>query len=880
MSGGADVVVSHLFNIDKLNSMSRSPRHNRLRQWVLVIGVFLLACSPSGWMIWSVQQDQLRHDRARASELANDTAQALQRGIDRSLSASYALAALVRRGQGEVSDFAAFGTEMLPFYPGIAALGLSPAGIVKDVAPLVGNEKLIGFNQLGNAAQAFESSKARDSGQLTLAGPLDLVQGGLGVVGRLPIFLTNSQGGSTFWGFSFVTLRFPQVLEAANLGLINARGYAYELWRKVPESGQRQSIDASNAQLLSDPVNALLELPNGQWTLSVSPLAGWNATHDMGLQVAVALLFSLLVSYLAWLLFEMQMRDQRLEIEVSERTAEILVAQRHLEATMAAIPDALFEMDLEGRHLSCQTPVDEYLARPADVLLGKTAAEVMPPESAAIVMSALQEANVNARSTGKQFTLPLASGEHWFELSISRKVGGPNDEPRFVVLSRNITQNKLAEERVRMLAHFDPLTGLPNRAMLSDRCKQALATAHRKQQSLALLFLDLDHFKNINDSLGHLVGDQLLIAFADRLQSEVREQDTVSRLGGDEFVLILPDTDAKGAAHMAEKVLKSSSQALQLAQHELTVSPSIGISMFPADGADLNDLSRCADAAMYRAKQEGRNGYRFFTPEMQSQSERILAIENGLRKALERQQFSLCYQPQVCLKKRTVSGAEVLLRWTHPELGSVSPAEFIPIAESSGLILPIGEWVLRTAAQQWTNWMAAGMAPITLSVNLSSVQFRHADLPEMVSTVLRETGLAPHLLELELTEGVTMDKPDLAVAVMNDLHGRGIRMAIDDFGTGYSSLSYLKKFKISKIKIDQSFVRDITVDPDDKAIVGAIIKMADNLSMATIAEGVETQAQLDYLREQGCDQVQGYFFSRPLVPDQFIEFIDEHQNPA
>jgi diguanylate cyclase (GGDEF)-like protein/PAS domain S-box-containing protein len=859
--------------------MSRSPRHNRLRQWALVIGVFLLACSAGGWMIWSVQQDQLRQGRARASELANDQAQALQRGIDRSLSASYALAALVRRGQGEVSDFEAIATEMLPFYPGVTVLGLSPGGVVKRVAPLAGNEKLIGFNQLGNAAQAFESSKARDSGQLTLAGPLDLIQGGLGVVGRLPIFLTNSQGGSTFWGFSFVTLRFPQALEAANLGLINARGYAYELWRKVPESGQRQSIDASNAQLLSDPVNAVLELPNGQWTLSVSPLAGWNATHDMGLQVAVALLFSLLVSYLAWLLFEMQMRDQRLEIEVSERTAEILVAQRHLEATMAAIPDALFEMDLEGRHLRCQTPVDEYLARPADVLLGKTVVEVMPPESAAIVMSALQEANVNGRSTGKQFKLPLASGEHWFELSISRKVGGPNDEPRFVVLSRNITQNKLAEERIRMLAHFDPLTGLPNRAMLSDRCKQALATAHRKQQSLALLFLDLDHFKNINDSLGHLVGDQLLIAFADRLQSEVREQDTVSRLGGDEFVLILPDTDAKGAAHMAEKLLQSSMQALQLAQHELTVSPSIGISMFPEDGADLDDLSRCADAAMYRAKQEGRNSYRFFTPEMQSQSERILAIENGLRKALERQQLSLCYQPQVCLNKRTVSGAEVLLRWTHPELGSVSPAEFIPIAESSGLILPIGEWVLRTAAQQWTNWMAAGMAPITLSVNLSSVQFRHADLPEMVSTVLRETGLAPHLLELELTEGVTMDKPDLAVAVMNDLHGRGIRMSIDDFGTGYSSLSYLKKFKISKIKIDQSFVRDITVDPDDKAIVGAIIKMADNLSMATIAEGVETQAQLDYLREQGCDQVQGYFFSRPLVPDQFIEFIDEHQNP-
>ena len=250
-----------------------------------------------------------------------------------------------------------------------------------------------------------------------------------------------------------------------------------------------------------------------------------------------------------------------------------------------------------------------------------------------------------------------------------------------------------------------------------------------------------------------------------------------------------------------------------------------------------------------------------------------------MRKALARQQFSLCYQPQVCLKKRSVSGAEVLLRWTHPELGVVTPAEFIPIAESCGLILPVGEWVLRTASQQWSDWMAAGMAPLTLSVNLSSVQFRQADLPERVSAILWEARMPPDLLELELTEGTAMANPESAVAVMNDLHARGIRMSIDDFGTGYSSLSYLKKFKINKIKIDQSFVRDITSDPDDKAIVGAIIKMADNLNMATLAEGVETQAQLDYLREQGCNQVQGYFFSRPLPPDQFIEFVEENRNP-
>ncbi|MBP6718167.1 MAG: EAL domain-containing protein [Rhodoferax sp.] len=859
--------------------MRLSLHTNRFRQGALVAGLFILLCIASAWWIWDARRDSVNDARDLVSQLANDQAQGWQRAIERSLSATYAVAALVRRGQGQVPDFEPIATEMLAFYPGIAALGLSPDGVVQQVVPQAGNERLVGYDQLGNATQARETSTARDSHQLTLIGPLKLVQGGTGVVGLLPIFLNDPHSAPKFWGFSFVTLRFPQVLDVANRALINERGYAYELWRTHPDSGERQVIDAADGGGLMDPVNAVFELPNGQWTLSVSPRGGWQAAQNLWAQLGAALLLSGLVSYLAWVLFEMRGRDQRLEAEVADRTSEILATQYQLKATIAAIPDAMFVMNLEGRYLSCQSPDDEYLARPMAQLLGATVSEVMPPESAAIVMSALKEAHENSRSTGKQFKLPLASGEHWFELSISRKSGEPEDEPRFVVLSRNVTQNKKAEERIRLLAHFDPLTRLPNRVMLTDRCQQALASAHRTGQPLALFFLDLDHFKNINDSLGHAVGDQLLVAFAERLQAEVRDRDTVSRLGGDEFVLLLPDTDMKGAAHMAEKLLKSAQQPLQLALHELTVSPSIGIAMYPADGLLFEDLSRCADAAMYRAKHDGRNGYRFFTSEMQSQSERTLAIENGLRKALARQQFSLCYQPQVCLKKRSVSGAEVLLRWTHPELGVVTPAEFIPIAESCGLILPVGEWVLRTASQQWSDWMAAGMAPLTLSVNLSSVQFRQADLPERVSAILWEARMPPDLLELELTEGTAMANPESAVAVMNDLHARGIRMSIDDFGTGYSSLSYLKKFKINKIKIDQSFVRDITSDPDDKAIVGAIIKMADNLNMATLAEGVETQAQLDYLREQGCNQVQGYFFSRPLPPDQFIEFVEENRNP-
>lgn len=447
-------------------------------------------------------------------------------------------------------------------------------------------------------------------------------------------------------------------------------------------------------------------------------------------------------------------------------------------------------------------------------------------------------------------------------------------------LKKKAIEQKESEAHIQRLAHFDALTGLPNRVLLNDRSQHALSVARRSHHTVALMFLDLDHFKNINDSLGHRVGDEVLVELARRLKSAVREQDTVSRLGGDEFILLLPDTDAVGAAQVADKLLRAALWPIQVGQHELTVTPSIGIALYPQDGVDLDTLSKCADAAMYRAKEDGRNGYRFFTHDIQAQSDRTLLLGNALRRALEREQLSLHYQPQISMETGQTVGAEALLRWNHPELGAVSPAEFIPIAESSGLILPIGEWVIRTAVQQLAHWMAHGMAPITMAVNLSSVQFRHANLPQLVSSILTEAALPPHLLELELTEGVAMTNALGAIAVMDDLHQRGVRMSIDDFGTGYSSLSYLKRFQVYKLKIDQSFVRDITEDPDDKAIVGAIISMAQSLGLKTIAEGVETDGQLAFLRARGCDEVQGYHFSRPLSPQDFAAFEQTHRMAA
>lgn len=443
----------------------------------------------------------------------------------------------------------------------------------------------------------------------------------------------------------------------------------------------------------------------------------------------------------------------------------------------------------------------------------------------------------------------------------------------YLAIKQDISEQRRNEERIRHLAHFDQLTGLPNRALLNERFAYALSLAQRSGEQLAVMFLDLDHFKNINDTLGHSVGDQFLIEIGRRLKSALREEDTVSRLGGDEFIMVFPGTDADGAGIVANKLMHTIAQPYQLEQRELIGTPSIGIAIYPEDGDSFEELLKNADTAMYRVKQNGRNNFRFFTSEMQSHSDRNLQLVNTMRHALERNEFHLQYQPQVTLRDGRIIGAEALLRWDHPELGAIPPAEFIPIAEDSGQIIPIGEWVLRTAATQMKQWLDSGLPPMVMAVNLSAVQFRHPNLPDMVARILEETQLAPEYLELELTEAVAMDDPQSAVNVMDKLFAQGIRMSIDDFGTGYSSLSYLKRFKVYKLKIDQSFVRNINDNPEDKAIVTAIINLASSLGMHTIAEGVETASQLAFLRLHGCDEVQGYYFSPPLLAQEFAAYV-------
>lgn len=445
-----------------------------------------------------------------------------------------------------------------------------------------------------------------------------------------------------------------------------------------------------------------------------------------------------------------------------------------------------------------------------------------------------------------------------------------NDEGEiinYLAIEDDITEKKRVEERINYLAHYDQLTGLPNRVLLHDHFQFAINIAARNHEKLAVMFLDLDNFKNVNDGLGHSVGDKLLIEVSKRLKGILREEDVVARLGGDEFIMVLPKTDANGAGVLAQKLIDRIVEPFQIGLYKLSCTPSIGIAVYPDDGNDIDALSRNADAAMYKVKQFSKNGFMFFTPQMQEKSKRNLRLSTALRTAIKRHELYLTYQPQVRLHDNKIIGVEALIRWQHAEFGQVSPAEFIPIAEETGLINEIGQWVLEKAISDMKQLISETADDFQMSVNLSVVQFRNHNLVNDVKNLLEKYDLPASRLTLELTEAVAMSEPEIGIAIMDDLHVLGVSIAIDDFGTGYSSLSYLKRFRVNKLKIDKSFIDDIETDPDDRAIIAAIISMAKSLELKTIAEGAETQGQIDLLIAEGCDQVQGYYFSKPRLFD-------------
>ncbi|HEY8939495.1 MAG TPA: EAL domain-containing protein [Cellvibrio sp.] len=969
------------------------------RPKALALVVLVVSLCLSALVIWALAQNQRAAKRADMLNIATNHAFLIRDSLDQALTLNYSMAAMVRLGQGSTRRFDDAARELLPYFSSVSHISLSPNGIITQVYPLEGNEKSIGFNQLQDSVQNLEAIRARDSGKLTLAGPVNLVQGGLGAVARLPVFL-DEPSGRRFWGFTNVIIRINKLLEAANFQQLDARDIAYKLWRNNPDTHVHEIIVANAPDALIDPVEKTFDVPNGSWTLSISPQSGWmNNWHILG-ETILAFLVSGLLAYQSYLMVKLQRRRLSLQDAVSEQTRELLNARSNLQATLDAIPDLLFDIDLDGVIHSYHTNQPELLTVPPERFLGENFRRFLPPEAIEAVQQALSDAEVHGVSIGKCYSVDLPGGTITFELSVSRKADQHNDTSRFLVLARNITERRLAEEELRVaatafearegmmitdpegnivrvnkafseitgyngddvigknprflasgrhdknfyqemwraiiaegswrgeiwnrrsggeifpewltitavkndlgktthyvstltdiselkqheerihnLAFFDPLTHLPNRRLLQDRLEHAIATSQRQRHLGALLFIDLDDFKTLNDNRGHHIGDLLLIEVAERLRNSVREQDTVARLGGDEFIIVLEGLNIsrnEAAAHarqIAEKILTNLNQVYLLEQREYFNTPSIGICLFGDVSVPTDELLKQADQAMYHAKAAGRNTLRFFDPEMQSMAAQRFALQHELREALQQQQFKLFYQPQTNTAGHVI-GAEALIRWLHPQRGMVSPLEFIPLAEDSGLIVPLGNWILETACQQLVQWSKESTAAhLSIAINVSARQFQQHNFVEQLQQILTRTGADPHQLKLELTESMLVDNPEDITTKMDALKTHGIKFSLDDFGTGYSSLSYLKRLPINELKIDKSFVNDILTDPNDAAIARMIIRLAQSMELKVIAEGVETKEQRDWLEQEGCFKYQGYYFGRPMPVEKFDEYV-------
>lgn len=464
---------------------------------------------------------------------------------------------------------------------------------------------------------------------------------------------------------------------------------------------------------------------------------------------------------------------------------------------------------------------------------------------------------------------------YWCLQAISPVTDETNKITHFVSINQDISERKDNEKTIKKLAFYDPLTDLPNRVLFKERLEQAQLHSKREKSLFAVMYLDLDRFKNINDSLGHLVGDKLLMEIGKRLKSCLRERDTVARLGGDEFAVIVTElTRVENAGEIAQKIIDTIASPMTLEGHELFITTSVGISTFPNDTDDIEELIKNADKALYQAKDAGRNNYEYFNEKTNLLSLRRVKVEHALRNAISRKELVLHYQPKINLESGQAVGAEALLRWTHPELGEVSPVEFIPIAEETGLIIEIGEWVLKKACEDLNLWKQSQLQ-IPIAINLSARQFREKNLLQRIFDIREKAGISPELLEFEITESMIMDNPEEAIEVLKKFKQQGFKLSIDDFGTGYSSLSHLKRFPLDHLKIDYSFVRDITTDRSDACIVTAIIGLAHNLNLKVIAEGVSTDEQLAFLKRYDCEDVQGFYFSPPVNAEKLSDFLNE-----
>lgn len=704
-------------------------------RFAICLLVFICVAIAGSYAIYLFEQSWKGEQELHLDQITSAQASAIERRLNRSLSATYLLALEVRFNNGEVNNFNNFADETIKALGGISNLQLAPDSVIKHIHPLEGNEKALGHNLLEDDRRRKEAHLAIKERKLTLAGPFELIQGGVAVIGRNPVFIEEG-GEEKFWGFASALIFLDDLLAVTDLKQLEGDGYQFQLARKHPDTGNWEVFASSKAEIDGISASVPINIPNSYWTLSLSrplPNRPMNQTEGIGLSVLVAGVLALLLAYI--------LRE----------------------------PDRL----------------------------------------------------------------------------------------------RGLIEEKT--QQLNELAFYDVLTGLVNRRLFIQQLEQEVKALQRNGKKAALMYLDLDDFKKVNDTLGHNAGDQLLVEVAKKLKGTMRSSDIICRLGGDEYAILMMDvTDSQDCQKISEKIITSVSSEIILEGISLTVGISIGITIIPDDSNTIREMLNSADLALYESKKQGKNCACFFNSELQQYASERLMLEQELRFALSNNELELHYQPISRLDSRKVVMLEALLRWNHPERGMIPPMKFIAVAEQCGLIVQMGQWVLEEACHRIQHSLANNDSVVPIAINISAKQLANENFAKMVKSTLEQFAIDPAMIEMEITESVLMENVETALQQLNDLRNYGCRFSIDDFGTGYSSLAQLKQLPVDTIKIDRSFVRDIEDDHHDRQIVEAIIAMSHRLGLEVVGEGVETQAQLDFIERGGCDLVQGFLFGKPV----------------
>jgi len=855
-------------------------RNGNMHVWLLTALVFCATLVVGGLLRAQVEKNQLLEARSVARSLAHASAHAIEERLGRSLSATYALAAVVAQGNGRVDDFDALSRQLMLNFGGISNLQLAPDGVVAAISPLAGNEKALGHNLLADSARNKEARMALATRSLTLAGPFELVQGGMAVVGRLPVYLPGKGGEARFWGFTTALILIPDLLQSSQLNRLGEQGYRYQLWRTHPDTLQRQVIAGLPGPALAAPVDTSLQVPNGHWTLSVEPIQGWINPADSawGLLACV-----FMAGLLAFLTHTLLMQPVRLRREVALRTQELeqangqlageieerRKAEEHLRLAANVFTfarEAISITDARGTIIDVNAAFSRITGYERAEVLGQNPRILQSGRQGPAYYAAMWQSLTASGYWSGEIWNRRKNGEVFAELlTISAVKNAEGVTQNYVALFTDITPMKEQQKQLEHIAHYDALTDLPNRTLLADRLQQAMAQTQRRSQSLAVAYLDLDGFKTVNDTHGHAVGDELLVALAARLLATLREGDTLSRIGGDEFVAILVDLESVSAHEtVLVRLLEAASTPVRIKGLSLQVSVSIGLTLYPQDNVSADQLMRHADQAMYIAKQGGKNRYHLFDVIQDSAVKTHREQLAQIRAALHKGEFVLHYQPKVDLQLGRLVGVEALIRWQSPKAGLQLPGSFLPAIENDVTAIDLGEWVIAQALHQLSEWHAAGLQ-ISVSVNIGARQLQQANFKYRLARLMQlHLKVDPAYVELEILETSALEDIEQASQAIRDCRALGVRFALDDFGTGYSSLTYLKHLPVEVLKIDRSFVSDMLDDPDDLSIVRGVVSLAEAFGREVIAEGVESVAHGQALRQLGCRMAQGFGIARPM----------------